>query len=204
MHAFLGALAQKVASAFRRRGTGYCGNWYPRSFKVNCRREERTPVLAMASGRSANRRSISAGDFKWRSELRASRRPAVASVRWWRNAGEDVENFALLGLRVAHAIGGEQRQAAASARFRRPPGCALLPARRKMALQFDVHVFAAEYSQSSRTAFDAALRCHLARSACASGPSSPPVRQIRPAAFAATSSGSDVTFAFLRAQFHAA
>jgi hypothetical protein len=41
-------------------------------------------VLAMASGRSANRRAISAGDLTWRSELRSSRRPASASVTWLR------------------------------------------------------------------------------------------------------------------------
>ena len=61
--------------------TGYFGNSYPRSFSVNSSREESSAVLAMASGKSENNFCISSGDFRCRSELRASKRPAVASVQ---------------------------------------------------------------------------------------------------------------------------
>ena len=53
-------------------------------------------MLAMASGRSANRRAISAADLRWRSELRASSRPAVVERDFVADAGEDVQHFALL------------------------------------------------------------------------------------------------------------
>ena len=41
-------------------------------------------MLAMASGRSANKRAICSGDFRYRSELRARSCPAVSSVLWFR------------------------------------------------------------------------------------------------------------------------
>ena len=62
-------------------GTGYFGNSYPRFSSVNSRREDSSTVLARASGRSAKSCCICCGDFRCRSELRASRRPAVDSVR---------------------------------------------------------------------------------------------------------------------------
>ncbi len=67
-------------------------------------------MLAMASGKSENKRAISAGDFRWRSELRESKRSGGCESAMMANAGEDVENFALRRLRVANAIGGQQRQ----------------------------------------------------------------------------------------------
>ncbi len=103
-------------------------------------------VLAMASGRSANRRAIWAADLRWRSALRASRRPASAIVVLLTDAGEDVEDFALLRRRMADAVGGEQGQAQPPREFdRRLVAGLFLPA--EVALQFGVDVVLAEHQE---------------------------------------------------------
>jgi len=51
---------------------------------------------------------MAAGDFRWRSQLRASSRPADESVRM-PDASENVQQFPLLRLRVADSVRGDQR-----------------------------------------------------------------------------------------------
>ena len=100
-------------------------------------------MLAMASGRSANKRAISAGDFRWRSALRARRRPAVARLRWLRMQVKTSSTSRCSRLRVADAIGGQQRQMQFARDFH-----GRLIARfffaAKMPLQFHIDIFAAE------------------------------------------------------------
>ena len=73
------------------------------------------------------------------------------------DAGEDVEHFALRRLRVADAIGGEQRQMQFARDFDRRLVARFFVAV-EMALQFDVDIFAAEEFAELPHAFDAALR----------------------------------------------
>ena len=72
-----------------------------------------------------------------------------------------------------------------------------------MPLQFDVNIFAAEYFAELPHAFALLASIPPCASACASGPSSPPVRQIRPAACFGDFFRRNAAFAFRRAQFHA-
>ena len=75
-------------------------------------------MLAMASGRSANRRAISRRVLRWRSALRASRRPASSRVTLLAHAGEHVEDFACGWRGMADAVGRHKREADASGRDR--------------------------------------------------------------------------------------
>ncbi len=100
-------------------------------------------MLAMASGRSAKRRAISAGVLTWRSELRSSRRPAAASVTWLRTQVKTSSSSRCGGRGVGGAVGGDQRDAETAGAFDDGLVARLLFAM-VVALQFGVEVVAAE------------------------------------------------------------
>ena len=66
---------------------------------------------ATASGASRNSRAISRGDFRCRSALASSRRPAASSVTMLADAGDDVLQRAPFGRVVEHVVDGDQRHA---------------------------------------------------------------------------------------------
>ena len=73
-------------------------------------RSASAPVFATASGRSANSPSISPPPFRWRSRLKASRRPAASSVVWWRRHVNTSTTPAASGVACEDTVGGEERQ----------------------------------------------------------------------------------------------
>ena len=97
------------------------------------------------------------------------------------NAGENVQHFPFVRQRVAHAIGRQQRQRQFARNFD-----GRLIARfffaAKMPLQFDINIFAAKEFAKLPHAFQSPRNSCLLPAHAPSGPSSPPVRQIRPAA----------------------
>ena len=101
------------------------------------------------------------------------------------NAGEDIEDLALVRRGIADAVGGQQRQTKA---FRKRDR--LLIDRFFFAivvpLQFDVDIVRGRRCSISRSSVRAAIVFQEWLES--SGPHSPPVRQIRPRAYAASSS----------------
>ena len=71
-------------------------------------------MLAMASGRSAKRRAISAGGFHVALGVALQQAAGGGQRHLVADAGEDVEQFALRGDGVGRAVGGDQRDAEAA------------------------------------------------------------------------------------------
>ena len=98
---------------------------------------------AIASGKSAKNFSISAEVFRWRSALRASKRPAFARLRWCRMHVNTSSSSRCSRLGIRHAIGRQQRQRQFPRNFNRSLIARFFFAA-KMSLQFDIHIVLAK------------------------------------------------------------
>ncbi len=115
--------------------------------------------------------------------------------------GEDVAEFALLRRRIADTIGRQQREFERAGNFDGSAIARFLLAM-KMALQFHVNIALSEICRSGIRPSVELLPCRHAASALASGPSSPPVRQINAGSMFLQFFSADSAFAFLSAQLH--
>ena len=68
-------------------------------------------VLRMASGRSRNSAAIAAGDLRWRSAFFEQHASGGIERRLVADAGEHIEQPPSRRPRVAHVVGGHQRDA---------------------------------------------------------------------------------------------
>ena len=75
-------------------------------------------MLAMASGRSAKRRAISAGGLEMALGVALQQAAGVGERDVIADAGEDVEQFALRGRGVGDAVGGDAAECRGGARAR--------------------------------------------------------------------------------------
>ena len=124
---------------------------------MNCRREERSSVLAMASGRSAKRRAISCGRFQMALGIARKQAAGGGERAVMADAGEDVQNFALLAAARSRRHWWQAAAVAAFARFRRRPDCALPLRGRNGAAIRRKHCRGRRFRQSSCTHFVAAV-----------------------------------------------
>ena len=108
-------------------------------------------LAARASGRSAKRRAISAALFRCRSRWAASRLPAASRVGVVADRRQHVVERLVLRPGVAHAVGGEQRQAELAGEVDQGLVAVLLVAQ-AVALELDVEAAAEEVRRAARAA----------------------------------------------------
>ena len=142
-------------------------------------------MLAMASGRSAKRRPWSAEDFHMAFGVARQQASGFGERDLVVQTGEDVQQLTLPGCDVAGTVSGDEGNVHAASQF-------------DDGLVADFLV-AADDGAESRRRRSRVRRCARRRSsvgaaspllrARASGPCSSPVRQMRPSAYSASSSG---------------